>query len=171
MKVDQSQIAILVILFIGFLCSEQISEILGDSLDSLPVRFAAILIVLGSLYLDKYVSLAVFLLIVAIYIQRHQSDLTRVSVFNKASKLNPYEIPQATVNLKDGGRSSEDYEVIDYTPQKEDQDNEFSPAGPSIDEKYVLPSEILGSKAQTLFPESMRNAEMLSAGNRNGNSD
>ena len=168
---DQAQIAILVVMFIGFLCSEQISGILGDSLDSLPVRFAAILLVLGSLYLDKYVSLAVFLLIVAVYIQRHQSDLTRISVFNKPSKLNPYEIPHATVNLEDGGRSSEDYEIVDYTPQKEDQDNEFSPAGPSIDEKHVLPTEMLGSKAHILFPETMRNAEMLSAGNRNGNSD
>lgn len=171
MKVDQAQIPILVILFIGFLCSEQISGFLGDSLDSLPVRFAAILLVLGSLYLDKYVSLAVFLLIVAVYIQRHQSDLTRISVFNKASKLNPYEIPRATVNLEDGGRSNEDYEVIDYTPQKEDQENEFSPVAPSIDEKYVLPSEILGSRAQALFPESMRNAEALNAANRNGVSD
>ena len=171
MKVDQTQIAILVVLFIGFLCSEQISELLGHTLDLLPVRFAAILLVLGSLYLGKYMSLAIFLLILAVYIQHHQSDLARVTVFNKSSKLNPYEIPQATVNLQDGGRSSEDYETIDYTPQKEDQENEFSPVGPSIDEKHVLQTEMLGSKSQALFPDSMRHANALEAGNRNGASD
>ena len=168
-KVDQVQIAALVVLFIGFLCVDQITGLLGHSLDLLPVRFAAVLVILGSLYLDKYVSLAVFLLIAAVYIQHHQNDLMGLSrAASKKGPLNPYEIPEATVELKSGGHASEDYETADYTPQKEDQDNEFSPAGASIDEKEVLQTEMLGSKAHILFQGSMRNAENLAMGNRDG---
>ena len=82
--------------------------------------------------------------------------------------MNPYEIPQSTVNLEGGGYASEDYETADYTPQKEGEDNEFSPVGQSINEKHVLQTENLGSKSQDLFGEDMRNAEGLAEGNRNG---
>jgi hypothetical protein len=171
-NIDKVQAITLIGLLIGFLYVDQISDMIGHSLDTLPVRFAALFIILGSVYLDRYVSLAVFLLVLAVYIQHHQNDISGLSLAAKRrGALNPYEIPEAIVRLEDGGHASEDYETADYTPQKEDQENEFSPAGPSINEKHVLPTETLGSKSQDLFGEDMRNAEGLAEGNRNGSAE
>lgn len=170
-KVNYVQMSILVVLFIGFLCVEQISSALGRSLDLLPIRIAAVLLILGSLYIDKYVSLATFLFIAALYIDHHHIELSGVSVTPKEKFLDPFTLPKETTNLKSGTQASEDYETVDYTPQKEDQENDFTPAGPSQNEKTVLQTEMLGSKAQALFPSSMRHAEALTAGNRDGNTE
>ena len=172
LNIDKVQIAALIGLLIGFLFVGKISDGIGHALDTLPVRFAALFLILGSVYLDKYLSLAVFLLVLAVYIQHHQNDISGLSAASKKrGPLNPYEIPEATVRLEHGGYASEDYETADYTPQKEDQENEFSPAGPSINEKHVLPTENLGSKSQSLFGEDMRQAEALAEGNRNGSAE
>jgi len=168
MKVDREQIAAIIALLVGVLFVERISEAIGRSLDSLPVRIAAVLIILGSIYFDRVVSLAVFFFIVAIYIQHHHNDLIGVS---KPVSMNPYEIPKATVDLNRGGYTGDagdDPEMVDYTPQKGDNDNEFKPVGESHDEKGVIQTEMLGSKAQIIFQDSMRNAEAMSAENSNG---
>ena len=171
-NIDKVQIAALIGLLIGFLFVDHISKTIGHALDTLPVRFAALFLILGSVYMDKYVSLAVFLLVLAVYIQHHQNDIAGLSsVSRMRDSMNPYEIPQSTVNLEGGGYASEDYETADYTPQKEDQDNEFSPVEPSINEKHVLPTENLGSKSQALFKEDMHKAENLEEGNRNGSAE
>lgn len=171
-NIDKVQMAVLIVLLIGFLFVGKITNAIGHTLDTLPVRFAALFLILGSVYLDKYVSLAVFLLILAVYIQHHQNDISGLSAASRRrGPLNPYEIPQPTVNLEHGGHASEDYETSDYTPQEEDQDNKFSPAAPSINEKHVLSSETLGSKSQTLFREDMQHAEALAEGNRNGSAE
>ena len=169
MKIDREQIAAIIALLVGVLFVERISETLGRSLDSLPVRIAAILIILCSVYFDRVVSLAIFFFIVAIYIQHHHNDLIGVS---KPLSMDPYEIPKATVDLKRGGYTGDagdEPEMVDYMPQKGDNDNEFNPVGESHDEKGVIQTEMLGSKAQVLFQESMRNAEALIAGNSHGN--
>jgi hypothetical protein len=85
--------------------------------------------------------------------------------------VNPYEIPRRPVNVNYGGHADETHEVADFTPQKEDQDDEFTKVGESIDNKQVLVSETLGSRAQSMFNEDMKQAEALAMGNRNGASD
>jgi len=169
MKVDRQQIAVIIALLVGVLFVERISETLGRSLHSLPVRIAAILMILGSVYFDRVVSLALFFFIVAIYIQHHNNDLIGVS---KPVFMNPYEIPKATLDLNRGGYTDDagdEPEMVDYIPQNGDNDNEFKPVGESHDEKGVIQTEILGSRSHILFQESMRNAEAMSDGNSNGN--
>ena len=99
-NIDKVQMAALIGLLIGFLFVGHISDAIGHTLDTLPVRFAALFLILGSIYLDKYLSLAVFLLILAVYIQHHQNDISGLSAAaKKRGALNPYEIPEATVRL------------------------------------------------------------------------
>lgn len=86
-------------------------------------------------------------------------------------KTNPYAIPSSPVQVSDGGYADESYETVDYTPQKEDQNDEFTKVGESIDNKHVLLSEPLGSRAQSIFNDDMKQAEALAMGNRNGSSD
>jgi hypothetical protein len=59
---------------------------------------------------------------------------------------------------------------MDYMPKVSTQDNAFSKAGSSVDEKQVLVSEQLGSKAQRMFADDSEHANSLERGNRNGNS-
>lgn len=165
------KIGIVALLFVAFLFVPRLSKALGHSLDSLPMRLAAVILILASVSYDKYVSLALFLVIVATYIKHHQHDLAGLSPTVAAAPLNPYEIPKNHVSVKHGGYADESHESSDFTPQKEDQDDEFTRVGESIDHKQVLVSESLGSKAQSMFNEDMKHAEALAMGNRNGASD
>lgn len=168
---DPVKIGIVALLFVAFLFVPRLSKALGHSLDSLPMRLAAVILILASVSYDKYVSLALFLVIVATYIKHHQHDLAGLSPTVAAAPLNPYEIPKNHVSVKHGGYADESHESSDFTPQKEDQDDEFTRVGESIDHKQVLVSESLGSKAQSMFNEDMKHAEALAMGNRNGASD
>ena len=172
MVADPVKIGVLALLFVAFLFVPRLSTALGHSLDSLPMRLAAIILILASVSYDKYVSLGLFLVITATYIKHHQYDLMGLSSTNESPlSLNPYEIPRANVHVKDGGHADESYETVDYTPQKEDQDDEFTKVGHSIDEKQVLVSESLGSRAQSIFNDDMKQAEALAMANRNGSSE
>lgn len=168
---DPVKIGIVALLFVAFLFVPRLSKALGHSLDSLPMRLAAVILILASVSYDKYVSLALFLVIVATYIKHHQHDLAGLSPTVAGAPLNPYEIPKNHVSVKHGGYADETHESSDFTPQKEDQDDEFTRVGESIDHKQVLVSESLGSKAQSMFNEDMKHAEALAMGNRNGASD
>jgi hypothetical protein len=168
---DPIKIGVLGLLFVAFLFVPRLSAALGHTLDSLPMRLAAVIIILASVSYDKYVSLGLFLVITATYIKHHQHDLMGLSSTDTEISVNPYEIPRAPVNVKHGGYADETHEVADFTPQKEDQDDEFTRVGESIDNKQVLVSETLGSKAQSMFNEDMKHAEALAMGNRNGASD
>ncbi len=165
------KIGIVALLFVAFLFVPRLSKALGHSLDSLPMRLAAVILILASVSYDKYVSLALFLVILATYIKHHQHDLAGLSPTVAGAPLNPYEIPKNHVSVKHGGYADETHESSDFTPQKEDQDDEFTRVGESIDHKQVLVSESLGSKAQSMFNEDMKHAEALAMGNRNGASD
>jgi len=165
------KIGMIALLFVAFLFVPRLSKALGHSLDSLPMRLAAVILILASVSYDKYVSLALFLVILATYIKHHQHDLAGLSPTVAGAPLNPYEIPKNHVSVKHGGYADESHESSDFTPQKEDQDDEFTRVGESIDHKQVLVSESLGSKAQSMFNEDMKHAEALAMGNRNGASD
>jgi hypothetical protein len=168
---DPVKIGMIALLFVAFLFVPRLSKALGHSLDSLPMRLAAVILILASVSYDKYVSLALFLVILATYIKHHQHDLAGLSPTVAGAPLNPYEIPKNHVSVKHGGYADESHESSDFTPQKEDQDDEFTRVGESIDHKQVLVSESLGSKAQSMFNEDMKHAEALAMGNRNGASD
>ena len=172
MVADPVKIGVLALLFAAFLFVPRLSAALGHSLDTLPVRLAAVIIILASVSYDKYVSLGLFLVITATYIKHHQHDLMSLATTGDIEvKANPYEIPNPGVHVKHGGYADETNEVADFTPQKEDQDDEFTRVGESIDNKHVLVSETLGSRAQSIFNEDMKHAEALAMGNRNGASD
>lgn len=170
---DPVKIGVIGLLFLAFLFVPQLATALGHSLDSLPMRLAAVIFILASVAYDKYLSLGLFMVVTATYIKHHQHDLMSLSPMNdvEASTLNPYKIPNRGVHVKHGGYADESYDAADFTPQKEDQDDEFTRVGESIDNKQVLVSETLGSKAQSIFNEDMKHAEALAMGNRNGASD
>jgi len=109
------------------------------------------------------------MIVTGIYVQHHQNDLSNLAIPGRdLNEMNPYEIPAAKINVKGGGHSDVHYEEPDYTPQKEDQTNEFSAVSHSQDEKQVLVSETLGSRSQNIFNEDMRQAEAMAMRNRNG---
>jgi hypothetical protein len=171
---DPVKIGVLGLLFVAFLFVPRLSSALGHTLDSLPMRLAAVIIILASVSYDKYISLGLFLVITATYIKHHQHDLMNLSTagdIQGSTSLNPYEIPNPGVRVNHGGYADETHEVADFTPQKEDQDDEFTKVGESIDHKQVLVSETLGSRAQSIFNDDMKHAEALAMGNRNGASD
>jgi hypothetical protein len=169
MRPDPIQLGILAVLFVVFLNVVSISNLLGHSLDTLPTRIAAVVIILASATYDRFVALAVFMIVTGIYVQHHQNDLSNLATPGReVTEMNPYEIPAAKINVKGGGHSDVQYEEPDYTPQKEDQTNEFSAVSHSQDEKQVLVSETLGSRSQNIFNEDMRQAEAMAMRNRNG---
>ena len=166
MTPDPVLIGLLIVLFVVFMFVPKVTATLGRNLDALPMRLAAVILVLVAIGHDKLIGLGAFLVVTAVYIQHHQNDLTGLTT--TMSAFNPYAIPKASVNLEHGGNADESYETADYTPQKEDQDNEFEPVGHSQDEKQVLVSETLGSRSQAIFNDDMKHAEAMAMSNRNG---
>ena len=161
MRPDPIQLGILAVLFVVFLNVVSISNLLGHSLDTLPTRIAAVVIILASMTYDRFVALAVFMIVTGIYVQHHQNDLSNLATPGReVTEMNPYESPAAKINVKGGGHSDVQYE--------EDQTNEFSAVSHSQDEKQVLVSETLGSRSQNIFNEDMRQAEAMAMRNRNG---
>jgi hypothetical protein len=170
MRPDPIQLGILALLFVLFLNVVSISNLLGHSLDTLPMRIAAMLIILASVTYDKFVAIGVFMVVCGIFVQHHQNDLANLATPGRdtTTTMNPYQIPKAKVNVREGGQSDLHYEESDYTPHKEDQTDEFVTVGHSQDEKQVLVNETLGSRSQSIFSEDMRNAEAMAMRNRDG---
>lgn len=166
---------VLVGLFISFLCISQITATLKSSLDTLPMRLAAVIIVLGSISYDKYVALGLFLVITAIYIQHHHEDILGIigtkNNMGAVGHSSGEKYNGAFQRLEHGGHADESYDVGDFTSKAEDQDNEFKPVDSSIDEKHALNTEPLGSRSQNLFPDDSKHVNAMEHGNRNGYSD
>ena len=168
------EIGPLIILFICFLFVPQITATMKSSLDTLPMRLAAVILILGSVSYDKYLALGVFLVISAVYIQHHHEDVLGVLGTNNNGKFSQLsdEIYNNTMQRLDhGGHADESYDIGDFTSKAEDQDNEFKPVDSSIDEKHALNTEPLGSRSQSLFPDDSKHVNAMEHGNRNGYSD
>jgi len=168
MKIDAIQIGILTVLFLAFLYAPFISDMLGHSLDTMPMRLAAVLLILAPVQYDMFISIGAFLAVTAIYIQHHQNDLNNLVTPGRVGGKNVFEESDEKHYIDRGGHSNSDIEEIDYMPQKEDQDNEFVAVTQSMDEKKVLLSDSSGSRSQSMFDSEMRNAESLAMSNRNG---
>ena len=178
MAVNTQQISILAVLFLIFLAIPTLVTSLGQTLDTLPVRFAAVILILGVYSYDPLIALGVFLVIAGLYIQRHHDVVISVtsnsSGAGKRFLVDAIQDPAAMKVLHQGGHASESYDTDDFmpkegTPKDNVENNEFEPVGySSIDEKHVLPTEQLGSRAQAMFGEELRNAEALQQGNHNG---
>lgn len=168
MKVDAIQMGVLTVLFLVFLYAPFISDLLGHSLDTMPMRLAAVLVILAPVQYDMFISIAAFLAVTSIYIQHHQNDLNNLATPGRDGGNNMYEEPDEKRYIERGGHSNSDTEEIDYMPQKEDQDNEFTAVTHSMDEKKLLLSETSGSRLQSIFNSDMKDAENLAMSNRNG---
>jgi hypothetical protein len=169
------QIASLAVLFIMFLAVPIIVKTMGGILDTLPMRFASIILILAVLPYDRFIALGLFLVIAAIYIQHHHNDV--ILVLGPSSDNTSRDIPMAINSIQDadsmkvlhhGGHADETTDIMDYMPKGATQDNAFSRAGSSVDEKQVLTTEQLGSKAQSLFANDSEHANSLQRGNSNG---
>lgn len=163
----------LVVLLVVFLFVPQITELVKGSLDTLPMRFAAVFIILGALSYDKLLALGIFLVVAAIYIQHHHGDVVSVlGIANNTSKfLQGGSDTLGMMNLEKGGHADESYDSADFTAKAEDQDNEFTSVESSIDEKHALITETLGSRAAGLFPDDTKHVNAMEHGNRDGYSD
>ena len=168
---DPVKVFLIVVLFAAFLSVQSIIDSLGSTLDTIPMRFAAMILVLGSLSYDPLVALAVFMVVAAIYIEKHQDDLSSIVSKNTMTSLKDIKSPRAMESLEQGGYADESMDSMDFTSQKEDQDDEFHKVGSSIDEKQVLQTEALGSKSQGLFPDELRDAESLMRSNARGSQE
>jgi hypothetical protein len=165
------QLGALAALLLAFMLVPQISELLGRSLDTVPFRIAATLLILVAVGYDKFVALGAFLVIAAVYIQHHQNDLLGLETPGQLSALSPYEIPIVKPSIQHGGHADEIHEPIDYMPRSDATSNKFKPVDVSHDEKHALESEVLGSRAQVLFKEDTQHAAELEHGNRDGHAN
>ena len=177
MQVDPIEIGGLILLLASFLFVPQLTTMLKSSLDTLPMRFAVIILILGTLSYNKLLALGLFLVVMAVYIQHHHDDV--LNVIGTINNMNAYEqaamagakYSPALNKLEQGGSADETYDSSDFTSKTEDQDNEFNNHGNSIDEKHVLLTEPLGSKSSSLFPDDSKHVNAMEHGNRNGYSD
>ncbi len=141
------------------------------NLDTLPMRFAAVFIILGALSYDTVLGLGIFIIIMALYIEHHHDDvLSVIGSANNMSAFNSNDV-KTMVKLDQGGEADESYDSSDFISKTEDQDNEFTKVDSSIDEKYTLLTEPLGSKAAALFPDDSRHVNAMEHGNKNGYSE
>lgn len=163
----------LIVLLSVFLFIPRITAFMKHSLDTLPMRLAGILLMLGALTYNKLLALGVFLVITAIYIQHHHEDV--LEIIGTKNNLSAYS--SANVNAKfsnamdkldQGGSADEEYDSSDFTSKAEDQDNEFKAPDSSIDEKHALNTEPLGSRSESLFPDDSKHVSAMEQGNKNG---
>ena len=179
MEVNPVQLSVLGVLFFVFLMVPTLATMLGDTLDTLPMRLAGILLILASVSYDKYVAIAVFLVVAALYIQRHQNQLTGVFASQNDKDLDPSATqgvmqfampkrPHAVQELNPGGQADVDYDTHDFMPKdrmNEVDSNEVS----GLDEKRALHTEPLGqARAQNLFPMDQREAQAVMNSSRGG---
>lgn len=167
-------VIVLLVLLLIFLFVPQITRTLKSNLDTLPVRFAAVFIVLAALSYDILLALGIFMIIVALYIQHDHDDI--LSVLGSANNMSAFNsnesnYSKAMAKLDHGGEADESYDSSDFTSKTEDQDNEFTKADSSIDEKHALLTEAHGSKVADLFPDDTKHVNAMEHGNRNGYSE
>jgi hypothetical protein len=172
-QVDPIEIGGLVLLFASFLFVPQLTSMLKSSIDTLPMRFVAIILVLASLSYNKFLALGLFLVISAIYIQHHHDDV--LSILGSANNMGTFEPGNAgskyngVMNKLDhGGMADESYDSSDFTSKAEDQDNDFTHPDHSIDEKHALITETLGSRSASLFPDDSKHVNAMEQGNKDG---
>jgi hypothetical protein len=175
-QVDPIEIGGLVLLFASFLFVPQLTSMLKSSIDTLPMRFVAIILVLASLSYNKFLALGLFLVICAIYIQHHNEDV--LNILGSANNLAAFSQTgnagskySAMSKLDHGGSADETYDSSDFTSKTEDQDNEFKDIENSIDEKQALITEPLGSRSASLFPDDSKHVNAMEHGNKDGYSD
>jgi hypothetical protein len=166
-----TQIVSLAFLFIVFISIPTLVKVVDHSLDSLPMRFASVILVLGALSYDRFIALGLFLVVVALYIQHHHNDLMLVVGSSDLMTFNAIQSPSAMNVLDQGGYAEETVDTMDFTPKTSDQDNTFSKVGATVNEKEVLPTEVLGSKSQSIFREDLKLADAMDRGNRGGYSE
>jgi hypothetical protein len=167
-------VIVLLVLLLIFLFVPQISRTIKSNLDTLPVRFAAVFIVLAALSYDILLALGIFMIIVALYIQHDHDDI--LSVLGSANNMSAFNSKEsnyskAMAKLDHGGEADESYDSSDFTSKTEDQDNEFIKADSSIDEKHALLTEAHSSKVVDLFPDDTKHVNAMEHGNRNGYSE
>jgi len=179
MEVNPVQLSVLGVLFFVFLMIPTLANSLGDTLDTLPMRLAGVLLILGSVSYDKYVAIAVFLVVAALYIQRHQNQLTGVFASDNDKNLDPSETqgimqfamprrPHAVQQLNPGGQADVDYDYQDFMPKDRTNEVDLYDIG-GLDEKRALTTEPLGqAKAQDLFPMDQREAQAVMNSSRGG---
>lgn len=168
------QIVALLVLFTVFLSIPVLTKSIGATLDTLPMRLAAVIVLLAIIPYDKLIAIGLFLVIAGFYIQRHQDGIQSVlSVGSMRSgsgsgfPVDDMQDPAAMRLLHHGGHAAESHDMMDFMPKHTIQDNEFESVE-SINMKHALPTEPLGSKSQNLFGEDMRSAESLQRGNSDG---
>lgn len=168
------QIGIYATLFVIFLGVPMLSQQFGAMLDSIPLRFAAALAILAALTYDKMVALALFIVLCALYVQRHTDSVK--SILGPQGSLNPREFamprssegPSAMEGLQKGGYTDSSFDEMDFMPKDDNQSDHFERAGPSIDEKQALATEPLGSRAEAIFPQAQQGARDLMESNKGG---
>ena len=170
---NATQIISIAVLFITFLAIPSIAKVADTTLDTLPMRFASVILILGALSYDRFIALALFIVVAALYIQHHHDDLSGVMFSNREYNMPLRSLgePSAMKGLKHGGHASESSDVMDFIPKASVQDNSFQRVGQSKDEKQLLVSEQLGTKAQSIFREDARRAAALDKGNSRGYRD
>ena len=167
-------VIVLLVLLLVFLFVPQITRTIKSNLDTLPMRFAAVFIVLAALSYDILLALGIFMIIVALYIQHDHDDI--LSVLGSANNMSAFNsnesnYSKAMAKLDHGGEADESYDSSDFTSKTEDQDNEFTKADSSIDEKHALLTEAHSSKVVDLFPDDTKHVNAMEHGNRNGYSE
>jgi hypothetical protein len=167
-------VIVLLVLLLVFLFVPQITRTIKSNLDTLPMRFAAVFIVLAALSYDILLALGIFMIIVALYIQHDHDDI--LSVLGSANNMSAFNsnesnYSKAMAKLDHGGEADESYDSSDFTSKTEDQDNEFTKADSSIDEKHALLTEAHSSKVVDLFPDDTKHVNAMEHGNRNGYTD
>jgi hypothetical protein len=169
------EIGALIFLLVCFLLVPQITATLKQSLDTLPMRLAAVILVLGSVSYDRYLALGTFLVVTAIYIQHHHEDILDVvgtaNNIMQGNSMSNEKYNSTMQELEHGGYADETYDTGDFTSKAEDQSNEFNPVDSTINEKNALNTEPLGSRAQSLFPDDSKHVNAMEHGNRNGYTD
>ena len=172
-QVDPIEIGGLVLLFASFLFVPQLTDMLKSNLDTLPMRFVAIILILASLSYNKFLALGLFLVISAVYIQHHHNDV--LNILGSANNMAALQAgnagskhASALNKLDQGGSADESYDTSDFTSKMEDQDNEFKQADHSIDEKHALITEPLGSRSASLFPDDSKHVNAMEQGNKDG---
>ena len=170
---NAAQIISIAILFITFLAIPSIAKVADTTLDTLPMRFASVILILGVLSYDRFIALALFIVVAALYIQHHHDDLSGVMFNNREydMPLRSLGEPSAMKGLKHGGHANESSDVMEFMPKASVQDNSFQRVGQSKDEKQILVSEQLGTKAQSIFREDAQNAATLDKANSRGYRD
>ena len=164
MEVNPVQLGLVIVLLLVFLAVPTIAQSLGTALDTLPMRIAAILLILASASYDKYIAISTFLIIGGIYLHHHQNQIGTVLKSDPTLKspVKEFAMPQrpdSMIQLESGGQADVEYDMMDFTSHDQDTDNQYQSMNTGLDEKEVLVSEPLGERASVLFKSNINTSE------------